>query len=32
MSDRAMGYLVATEVCLLFWIAVALFAVGGLPI
>ena len=29
MSDRAMGYLVAAEVCTLFWIAVAMLALGS---
>ncbi len=30
MSDRAIGYLVAAEVCSLFWIGVGLFAFGSL--
>jgi len=29
MSDRAMGYLVAAEVCALFWIAVAMLTLGA---
>jgi len=30
MSDRAIGYLVAAEVCALFWIAIGMLVLGSI--